>query len=161
MCGCCWLVLWFVCFVVVRPGPISRVVTRVYCVTGRGARALRLRAVVGHVSPCALASCPSECSVWFLCPSRFGSARVLCRVEMLRARFKILARTSSHLFFHTTRPPCLGTVGTLAFSGVCGGPTPRSISAPAPLEPANNTVAACCRDCEKCSSAATKRESSS
>ena len=29
-------------------------------------------------SPCALASCPSECSVWFLCPSRFGSARVSC-----------------------------------------------------------------------------------
>ena len=122
----CFMVCLF-CFV--RPGPISRVVTRVYCVTGRcssrrESRVLRLRAVVGHVSirPCALASCPSECSVWLLCPSRFDSARVLWRLEILRTHFTLVL---SH-----NATPVFGNCGHSLFKACLADQLPAAFQPP-------------------------------
>ena len=62
-----------VCHLVFVACPIER------CAVWEGERAVHRYAVETDVSLrecCVLA--PSECSIWFLCPSSFGSARVSC-----------------------------------------------------------------------------------
>jgi hypothetical protein len=58
------------------------------------------------------ASCPSERSVWFLCPSRFGSARVSC--PRLRFWLQVRDKTDS---CHDTTTKCFGPVTGAQLSG--------------------------------------------